>query len=181
MRFIALLSTVSAMLLLSTCTTGCNKRAVPNPEPDAVAKAPEEKKKPEPPKVEKKAEEKKPEIQRPQAYKGLVYNIHMAAHRPEIQNDLKQIGTFYQIDVSSGLTPTTWPALKESMKTAGRLVQKIEQEKKYVINLKGSKLQPKDILAYEAEASSPAHFVVVRASGEVEMLTFEELAKELGL
>jgi hypothetical protein len=175
MRFIHYVGILGFALCLCS---GC-KKAPPPPQPQAKV---EPEKKPEPPKVEVKKEEKKPDLKAPEKYKGLVYNIHMQARRPEILNDLKEIGTFYQIDASSGAAPKTWAAFKPSLRTAGRLVQKIEQDKLYVINLNGRKLLPTEILAYEKEASSPAGFVIVRASGQVEEpVSFEQMVKELGL
>lgn len=170
---------VCCLVLAVGAGSGC-KKAPPPAEPQA--KAEPEKKAPEPPREEKKVAEKKPDLKAPQKYKGLVYNVRMAAQRPEIQNDLKQIGTFYQIEASGGSPPTTVAQMLAAMKGAGKLLSKINDEKVYVINLKGRKLQPTEILAYEREASHPEFFSVVRASGEVDPnVTFEQLSKELGI
>jgi hypothetical protein len=175
MRFISCVLVCGAALLVGA-GAGCKKRPEVKLPPPEEVKVPEKK-----PPEQAKQEEQKPDLKRPEKYKGLVYNIRMAARRPEIENDLKEIGTFYQIDAASGNPPKTWEALKASMRTANKLVQKIEEEKVYVIMLDGKRLQPTDLLAYEKEASSPANFVVVRAGGQVEHLEFEELAKILGI
>jgi len=176
MRFLCCL-TVVITLLIGT-STGCKKKPLPAAPDEPQAKAEPEKKAEAPKPEPKKPEATKPDL-KPVEYKGLAYNIRMAAMRPEIQNDLKQIGAFYQADLASGSPPTTVEAMKQSLKTAGHLVKKID-EKIYVINLHGKRLQPHDILAYEREASSPAGFCVVRASGEVDTtVPFEQMWNEL--
>jgi hypothetical protein len=114
--------------------------------------------------------------------KGLVYNVRLAALRPEIQNDMKQIGIFY---LEAPSPPTTWAAFRPLLKTAPNILRKFEgtdgEEKIYIINLTGRKLQPTEILAYEYEPGSPSGYCAVRANGQVETeLSYEDLMKELG-
>jgi hypothetical protein len=179
MRYLSCVIVSCSIIALVGGSSGCKKK-VQAPPVEQVAEEPAKKK--EPPPEPKKEPNYGPNA--PQKRKGLVYSVRHAALRPEIQNDMKEIGTFYQIEVAGGTPPTTWAAFKACLRTAPKLVQKIEDEKEkmYIIMLKGRKLQPNEILAYEKEASSEAGFCIVRANGQVtEAFPYEELLKELGL
>jgi hypothetical protein len=177
MRYLHWILVIGIVMML-TGTTGC-RRKIPALEPDPDEQIAKVEPKPEP---KKKEPEKKVDPKTPKEKGGLVYSVRNAAQRPEIQNDMAEIGRFYQIDATSGSPPTTWEVFKGSLRTAPKLLAKIEQEKMYVVNLTGKRLRNEDILAYEIEASSPAGHCVVRASGQVETtVPTDQLKKELGI
>jgi hypothetical protein len=177
MRFIPCLCVVSLLLLIGS-RTGCKKTP---PKAPPVEEAKVEPKK-EAPKEEPKKVEEKPDPKAPKKRQGIVMNVRMAAMRPQTQNDMKQIGLFYKLEADLGNAPTTVEAFKKAIqRDAPKIVEKIDKGD-FIINLKGKKLQPNDILAYEYEAGSEAGFCVVRANGAVETaLPYEQLKQELGL
>ncbi len=176
MRLLGCILALGCVTLFLGTSTGCRKKA----PPPVVEEAKVEEKKPEPPPPPPKKEEK-PDPKAPKERQGLVYNVRMAAMRPETQNDMKQIGTFYQTELATNSEPKTVEEMKRSLKGASRILKRID-DGDYVINLHGKKLQPNEILAYEYEAGSPSGFCVVRANGEVEPnLPYDQLKKELGL
>lgn len=184
MRLVSCLGIVS-MLLFISASGGC-KRKPPAPPVEDQPQVAQVEKKPEPKKEEKKPEpkkeEKKPDLKAPIERQGVVYNVRMAAMRPETQNDMKQIGLFYVQESATGSPPLTVDAFKKLiMRDAPKIVEKIDKGD-FLMNLKGRKLQPNEILAYEYEAGSPAGHCVVRANGDITTdLPTDQLRKELGI
>jgi hypothetical protein len=194
MRLLAVLSICGLALLIGS---GCQKKKVTPgfeaPKGDVVqqqAKAEPQKQEEKPPAPVQK-EETKPELKEaPKERQGLVYNVRMAAMRPEIQNDMRTIGQFYQAAVAEGSPPKTKEQFMEMIKSDRRLVSKFADNPSevealspiYKVNLHGKKLQPTDVLAYEWEASSPNGWCVVQANGQVETnMPLDELKQKLGM
>src|SRR5262249_7337106 len=111
--------------------------------------------------------------------KGLVQNIRAAAYRPERQNELRQIGLFFQtFEIDQRRVPRTEKEFIDYIKRDASGIAKAVEEKYYILNLKVNMRAANDIIAYESLTDAGGH-QCVRVDGSVAPVPVEELRKLL--
>jgi hypothetical protein len=106
--------------------------------------------------------------------KGLVQGVRAAAYRPERQNELKQIGTFF-IDyvLTHGRNPATDEDYLKYMERDYPKAAQAIREKYYVLNL-NAKLSSNSVIAYEV-LQDQGGYQSVRGDGSVSPIPEAEL------
>lgn len=113
--------------------------------------------------------------------KGLVQSIRGAATRPQRQNDLKQIGTYYQLFVTEfNRKPKNDKEFIDYMGVPGGMYGKLITEGHYVLNHKVDMNDSRSVIAWEA-VNDNGSFMAVRAGLAVELIPEPELEVLLGL
>lgn len=133
---------------------------------------------PEPPPVEKKPEPPDVlQVKGKPAPKGLVQGVRAAAYRPERQNDLKNIGFYFNDYVTAhGRNPATEEDyLKHIQREAPHLAQAI-RDKLYALNLKAKSFSSNSVIAYETLLDQGG-YQSVRGDGSVQAIPEDELRK----
>ncbi len=138
-----------------------------DPKPDP----PPEQKKPEPPDVL--------QVKGKPAPKGLVQGVRAAAYRPERQNDLKNIGFFFNEYVTShGRNPATEEDYLKHIEREAPHLAKAIRDKLYALNLKAKSFSSNSVIAYETLLDQGG-YQSVRGDGSVQPIPEDELRKLL--
>jgi len=137
----------------------------PKPEP------PMEEKKPEPPDVL--------QVKNKPAPKGLVQNVRAAAYRPERQNDLKNIGFYFNDYVTThGRNPSSEEDYLKHIEREAPHLAKAIRDKLYALNLKAKSFSSNSVIAYETLLDQGG-YQSVRGDCSVEAIREDELRKLL--
>ena len=133
---------------------------------------------PEPPPPPKK-NENEPKVKGNAPPKGLVQGVRAAAYRPERQNELRQIGIFFnQLYIETNKNPRTKEEFIDYIKRdAGSIAQALKDDY-YILNLKVNMRDANAVIAYES-LQDQGGYQSVRVGGSVEPIPIDELRKLL--
>ncbi len=109
--------------------------------------------------------------------KGLVQNVRAAAYRPDRQNELKNIGFFFNDYVTThNRNPATDEDFLKYMERDAPHLAKAIREKYYVLNLKAKSFSSNSVIAYET-LTDQGGYQAVRGDCSVEAIREDELRK----
>lgn len=164
---------VLAALIVVLVIILMNKNKPVEKKEEPVAQQPQEPDEPE---------EAKPLPKQKAQPKSLAQNIRQAALRPERQNELKTIGTFFKLFYdTNNKNPRTEKEFLDSMRRDAPVVVKAIEKKEYILNLNVNMRSgaPRGIIAYDPLIDGPGH-QAVGTDLSVSPIPTAELNKLLG-
>lgn len=147
----------------------------------AADKQPEQKL-PPPEQVRPGKEERLEDRDRKKGGKSIAGNARGAAYRTERRNELKQIGTFYQLYCDGGVLKSarTKEGFLDSIKRDAKVIHETILDGYYQMNMRADHTSSKSIVAYERDPELNGTHLVVRGDTSVDYVTAQELKAALG-
>jgi hypothetical protein len=145
----------------------------------AAGKQPEQKLPPPVPFVPAK-EERLEDRERKKGGKSIVGNVRGAGYRTERKNELKNIGTFFQLYCEAApKSARTKQGFMDFMKRDSKVIWDAIDDGYYTINVKADHTSSMSVIAYETDIDRQG-YLAVRGDLSVDYITAEELNAAVG-